>query len=120
MIQETSLQAYEKVLGSLGNRQSIVFQFIKQNGAVSNTQIARGLNWSINRVTGRVKELRSYKMVKAAYKSMGESGVDVFYWQVNEDINDWEPEFKNPRKRKEVIHFDNSSPESYVVQGILF
>ena len=58
MIQETSLQAYEEVKKTLSEKQFQVWKTLKRSRlAMTNTEIADYLHWSINRVTPRVNEL---------------------------------------------------------------
>ena len=47
----------------LGERQADVLSAIEKYQPVSNLQLANILNWPINSVTGRVKELREMGMV---------------------------------------------------------
>jgi len=58
-VQDTSLAAYRKeVRPTLGRRQEAVYRLLSADGPLSNMEIAQRLGWSINRVTGRVFELR--------------------------------------------------------------
>ena len=63
MIQETSLEAYKVLTPELGNLQETVYNTIIDHPGMSNHDIARYLNWEINRVTPRVKELRDKGLV---------------------------------------------------------
>ena len=63
MIQQTSIIAYNDLQPMLGERQAMVLGAIKNLGSPSNAEIASYLGWSINRVTPRVFELRTYHMV---------------------------------------------------------
>ena len=62
MTQETSLEAYREVLPHLGMKQRIVYTEIykatRQGFNLTNMELAEWLQWSINRVTPRVYELR--------------------------------------------------------------
>lgn len=60
-VQETSLEAYfRKVLPKLGHRQNQVLTIFQQSpSSLTNMEAARALDWSINRVTPRVLELRN-------------------------------------------------------------
>ena len=60
MISDTSLKAYrEDALPTLGQRQAMVLGAIKKLGKATNSEIARELRWSINRITPRTFELRA-------------------------------------------------------------
>lgn len=48
----------------LGDAQQRVFDVIRRNTDVTNSEIARLLGWEINRVTGRTKELRDRGLVE--------------------------------------------------------
>ena len=63
MIQDTSLEAYKSILNKLGEKQKEVLEIIKAYPSLTNTELAQKLNWSINRVTPRVFELRQLKLV---------------------------------------------------------
>ena len=68
-IQETSLNAYrEEVEPTLGQRQGQVLEILKDCDNATNSEIAEKLGWSINRVTGRVFELRKSDLVVQACK----------------------------------------------------
>ncbi len=66
---QKSIDSYEKLAkdNGLSRRQVQVLQTLKNElGMGSNRMIARKLGWDINRVTGRVKELRSKGLIKYA------------------------------------------------------
>lgn len=63
IMQATSLGAYKKIKKGLGLRQKIVYDTIDELSYLTNSEIARTLNWSINRVTPRVFELREKDLV---------------------------------------------------------
>lgn len=60
MLQATSLKTYvNEVAPTLGVRQVLVLEaFEAMGGDLTNAELARALEWSINRVTPRVHELR--------------------------------------------------------------
>ena len=62
-VSSTSLMAYQEVLENLGSRQQEVYQMLKNLGSANNTILSKKLNWSINRVTPRIKELRNQNLV---------------------------------------------------------
>lgn len=60
-VQDTSLEAFESIKHSLVPTQMKVLDVFYENPNVSdwtNLELARNLEWDINRVTGRVHELR--------------------------------------------------------------
>ena len=66
-VTETSLEAFEKVLPKIGQKQMEVYEtLLNSKIPLTNMEIAKFMNWSINRVTGRVLELRILKLVKFA------------------------------------------------------
>lgn len=59
MISDTSIKAYkEDALPTLGQRQAVVLRALEALGAATNSELAQKLDWTINRVTPRVYELR--------------------------------------------------------------
>ena len=78
-MQQTSISAY-RTLKNMGAKQTIVYNVIQNSGPVCNAQIADRLGWEINRVTGRVKELREMKRVEQAFKDKF-NGRTVIYWE---------------------------------------
>jgi hypothetical protein len=64
-VQQTSLEAYQsiKYTGVLGNSQKIVYLALKDLGAANNLIISKKLGWGINRITGRINELRKFGYV---------------------------------------------------------
>lgn len=84
MIQQTSLLAYRQ-LEKIGAKQRACYGEIKRQGSAANYDIAHNLNWDINRVTPRVKELRELGLVQEAYKAMHPiTERTVIYWEVVE------------------------------------
>jgi len=60
-IQQTSLQAFDSIKHKLGQAQRRVLDTFYENPGTrdwTNMELARSLGWDINRVTGRVYELR--------------------------------------------------------------
>lgn len=112
MIQETSLLAYEKIKASLSDRQRAVFNFVKDYGSVCNKDISDGLGWDINRVTGRVFELRAIRLLVFARKGICRTGETVNFWKVN-DVYDVVWPVKNPDP-SQVVHAPTcSTPTHY-------
>ncbi len=66
MMSQTSLEAYQRLKdeGALGKRQSQVWAMLRSVGPCNNRELAEAMEWSINRVTGRINELDSYGFVR--------------------------------------------------------
>jgi len=87
MINQKSVDSYHKLLeeGTINKRQSQVYEVILHLGKCTNRQIAKALDWDINRVTGRVKELRDKNLVEYAGDSFDSStNRTVNLWQLKE------------------------------------
>ncbi len=84
MLQDTSLQAFSEILPHLGARQKQVLKAIYVLGACCNQRIADYLNWPINYVCGRVKELRDKGLVVEAGRAKNRFGRAVHLWRVSE------------------------------------
>ena len=65
MIQQTSLDAFIDISGSLGDRQLQVYDFFRQNLGkdFTNTELSYALRLPINRITPRVYELRQKGLI---------------------------------------------------------
>ena len=66
---QKSIDSYKELVkdNGLTRRQIQVLQILKDEiGQGTNRMIAKKLGWDINRVTGRVKELRSKGLIKYA------------------------------------------------------
>jgi len=63
MVTNTSVEAYESILGELGERQQQVLNMLKTLGIANNKLIAHSLSLGINQVTARMVELREMKYV---------------------------------------------------------
>ena len=82
MFQQTSLLSYGQ-LKNLGRKQQACLGVIQFFGAACNLDIANELDWPINRVTPRVKELRDLDKVQEAYRALNpETNRTVTYWKV--------------------------------------
>lgn len=79
MIQQTSKQAYDKIISELGNRQYEVFTLLREIEPVCNKEISKKLNMPINEITPRIKELRYKGVVEEAYKAEYD-GRKVIFW----------------------------------------
>lgn len=81
MLTQTSIFAYESVKGDLSKRQSEVLEALRTIQPADNNQLSEYLNWPINRVTPRIKELREKGVVEKAYIGKGKFGPKVFFWR---------------------------------------
>ncbi len=67
MIRDTSFAAYfNEVAPTLGARQIRILEVFERGGEFTNSEIAAELEWSINRVTPRVFELRRVGILEEA------------------------------------------------------
>lgn len=93
--QDTSLNAYHTiVLPRIGSRQRAVFDVLKANGSVTNSELAKLMCLSINQITPRTNELRKLNLVEEAGKRVCKvTGLVVHTWRVKTQIV---PVFRNP------------------------
>ena len=80
----TSLFAYGTIQ-DLNNKQSEVFEKIEELQPCSNKDIARSLNWEINRVTGRVNELAKKGLIKSEKVAKNNIGRLEKLWEIKEE-----------------------------------
>lgn len=81
-VTQTSLLAYRQ-LERIGAKQKACYNAIKLLGSAANYDIAKELDWDINRVTPRVKELRELNFVEEAYRDMHPiTNRTVIYWKI--------------------------------------
>lgn len=86
-VQQTSLDVYyNKVLPNLPERQREVLQVFLDNPYrdFTNWEIAVYLNWTINRVTGRVWELRNEEglLVQSCKRKCNVTGNTALAWRL--------------------------------------
>jgi hypothetical protein len=81
---ETRDAAYHQLQPRIGNTQALVLRVLSQSAfALTNNEIAADLKWSINKVTGRVYELRELNLVVADGKRICSiSGESCMTWKV--------------------------------------
>ena len=86
MIRSTSLTTYlNEIAPTLGARQINVCEVFERapDRDFTNSELAAALGWGINRVTGRVKELRGYGILKhSRIRSCGVTGRAVHAWRI--------------------------------------
>lgn len=88
--QETSQEALNELRNNnISGRRLQIYNTIKYLGECSNSQIARELRLSINKVTGRVNELRNnFKVVGYAKKDLCPvTSRMVMFWKVVQDFD---------------------------------
>lgn len=86
-VAQTSINAYAKIHDKLGERQSQVYTALNELGIASNEMLSDYLGWPINRITGRVTELKRYGLVDVEGLGMNKSGHTAKLWTVR-DMND--------------------------------
>lgn len=82
---QKSINSYEKLIknNTLSIRQTEVLKCLKQElKQGTNRMIAKKLGWDINRVTGRITELREKGLVKHSR--------DFYDTETNRTVNVWE------------------------------
>ena len=81
MMQQSSLEAYQMIKPKLPQCRKVVYDVILDYAPISNKEIAERLDWPINKVTPRVKELRDMGLVHKVFKNEDpESHVNVNFW----------------------------------------
>lgn len=85
-VANTSRDAYASIV-KLGDKQGIVYDALRELGIATNEMIADYLNWPINRVTGRVTELKRYGVVDVHGMGLSKSGRSSKLW-MTVDLND--------------------------------
>ena len=88
-VQMTSLLAYQEIRPRLGKKQKEVYKILKAardtHFYFSNCELAFFLNWPINTVVPRVKELRDLGLVVLSRKRLCErTGRLVMAWKAKE------------------------------------
>lgn len=82
MLQQTSLLAFRS-LERVNMKQKACYDVINREGSLCNQEIAELLDWSINRVTPRVLELREKGFIEEDYRGpYPVTNRTVIYWKV--------------------------------------
>lgn len=85
MTQETSMKAYKEMMEKRKSRKEKVedkIREIEEEKAPTNMEIAKGLGWSINRVTPRVLELRKEgRIEQEGTRKCEETGREAMTWR---------------------------------------
>lgn len=83
-VTQTSLLAYRS-LDRIGHKQKLCYKQIERAGVLCNQEIAFLLQWPINTITPRIKELRELGLVEEAYKDIYPlTNRTVTYWKIRE------------------------------------
>lgn len=84
MIQDTSLQGYDEIKETLGDKQRKVLEYMNDRyGDFTNSELSVGLGWTINRVTPRIFELRHTGKVELSQKRACKvTGRTAMAWKV--------------------------------------
>lgn len=81
-MQQTSIQAWESVRDSLGEKQMNVYKVLKYLKQANDKMIAKQLNWPINCVTNRRGELVIKKLVGVSFVGPDlYTGRNTIYWK---------------------------------------
>jgi DNA-binding MarR family transcriptional regulator len=80
----TSRLAYDSVQ-ELSNKQAEVLEKIEELQPCSSKEIAKALNWEINRVTGRVNELAKKELIKSEKMARNNIGRLEKLWEIKEE-----------------------------------
>jgi hypothetical protein len=84
MIRDTSLKAYQEITADLCDKQQAVIKAVVSfSRPVCNAELAAKLDWPINCITPRVKELRDRGILADAGKKPGPpAGRQVHHWRL--------------------------------------
>ena len=80
-IRKTQVNSLKALTPTIGMKQQTVYGAIKTLGKATNRMIAKSLGWDINRVTGRVTELRDKGLIVYAKSH--------FDTETNRTVNLW-------------------------------
>jgi DNA-binding MarR family transcriptional regulator len=85
-MQQTSLQAFDSIKHKLGQAQTRVLGVLYENPQIrdwTNSEIASNLSWSINRITGRVNELRQIGVLEESrQRECHITGYTAIAWRI--------------------------------------
>ncbi len=85
MVRDTSLNAYEQLLGEIGTLQRIIYDYVDNNPNLTALQISQYSGWKINTVTGRINELKQMKLIRENGKVTSEfSDIPSYCYCVND------------------------------------
>ncbi len=82
---DTSTAAYDSIRAHLNEKQRKVRYVLQKFGPMDNESIAKWLEWPINTVTPRIKEMRDLgEVIEAGYTST-KSGRKAHLWKLKEE-----------------------------------
>lgn len=85
MIKETSLEAFEKVLPKIGDRQALILNLLKDLNSRTDAMITQELGLKINQVTNRRGELVKKGCIEESHKDTCQvTGGYSTYWKINQ------------------------------------
>jgi hypothetical protein len=95
-VQRTSIGTFHsEVKPTLGDRQEVVYDAMQHRESFTNSELAAFLNWPINTITPRVKELREIGLVElAGRRRCRVTGMEVNAWRVQ--YASYAPKIENP------------------------
>ncbi len=107
VVAATSIESYNNIYNLTGKRLE-VYNALKDIQPASNQAIADYLGWPINRVTGRVTELRDMELVEKGGVKKGKFGAKVNTWRLKqkEKAAEVEPEQSEPETPETIPMFD--------------
>lgn len=83
-MQQTSIFAYRE-MKNIGAKQRFIYEVIRNNGPMTNLDIADLTRLPINRITGRTNELVAGGLVEEAYKAPSrQTGRQSVWWRIKE------------------------------------
>jgi predicted ArsR family transcriptional regulator len=91
---DTSTAAYDSIRDQLSEKQRKVRRALEKFGPMDNEAIARALEWPINTVTPRIKELRELGIVIEAGYTTTKSGRKAHLWKLK-----YEPPAPKPENK---------------------
>ncbi len=86
MIQATSKEAFQEVRETLGERQRMVYNALKQLKSAPDKQLLDYLGWGINCITNRRGELVNSKLVGFDKYVLNEQGRRVMSWKIVREL----------------------------------
>lgn len=81
-MRDTSLIAYQEIQDKINTNEEVVLRIIKQSSRpLCDYEIARMLDWPINRVTGRRNKLEAKGLIEDVGKAKSPTGKAAHYWR---------------------------------------
>lgn len=87
--QQTSLDAYDSIQGTIGQMQLQVYNCIKNLGSANNHILSIKLNYPINRITPRVFELREKGLVEQdGIRTDPKTKRKSIFWRIKREVSE--------------------------------